>query len=95
MVTSVITSLSTQLPTDQRDLRHLPLPLQTHKAGFTKLLRRPPDGNALRRALEGEGHRHACALGFEGIVSKRHDAGYKSGRCPNWVKVRNSACERR
>ena len=33
--------------------------------------------------LEGDGEaifRHACALGLEGIVSKRRDARYRSGR---------------
>ena len=33
--------------------------------------------------------RHACALGLEGIVSKRIDSRYKSGRCLSWVKVKN------
>jgi bifunctional non-homologous end joining protein LigD len=33
--------------------------------------------------------RHACAMGLEGIVSKRLDKPYKSGRYANWVKVRN------
>jgi ATP-dependent DNA ligase len=32
---------------------------------------------------------HACALGAEGIVSKRRDRPYRSGRCPDWVKVKN------
>jgi bifunctional non-homologous end joining protein LigD len=30
--------------------------------------------------------RHACALGLEGIVSKRRDAPYQSGRSPDWIK---------
>jgi|tagenome__1003787_1003787.scaffolds.fasta_scaffold17279130_1 ATP-dependent DNA ligase len=33
--------------------------------------------------------RHGCAMGLEGIVSKRVDSRYKSGRCLSWVKVRN------
>jgi bifunctional non-homologous end joining protein LigD len=33
--------------------------------------------------------RHACAMGLEGIVSKRRDAPYRSGRSPHWIKVRN------
>ena len=42
-------------------------------------------GKALRFSehLEGDGEaifRHACALGLEGIVSKRRDARYRSGR---------------
>jgi bifunctional non-homologous end joining protein LigD len=35
--------------------------------------------------------RHACALGLEGIVSKRRDAPYRSGRCADWIKVKNPA----
>jgi ATP-dependent DNA ligase len=26
-------------------------------------------------------HRHACALGLEGVVSKRPNAGYSPGQC--------------
>jgi ATP-dependent DNA ligase len=33
--------------------------------------------------------RHACALGCEGIVSKRLGSLYRSGRSNNWVKVKN------
>ena len=36
---------------------------------------------------------HACKLGLEGIVSKRKDWRYQSGRCPHWMKMRNPACE--
>lgn len=32
---------------------------------------------------------HACKLGLEGIVSKRADSTYRSGRCSNWVKVKS------
>jgi len=39
--------------------------------------------------------RHACALGLEGIVSKRADSRYKSGRCLSWVKLKNPAYGRR
>jgi ATP-dependent DNA ligase len=28
-------------------------------------------------------------LGLEGIVSKRRDAPYRSGRCADWTKVKN------
>ena len=35
--------------------------------------------------------RHACAMGLEGIVSKRADSRYKCGRCLSWVKVKNAA----
>jgi bifunctional non-homologous end joining protein LigD len=39
--------------------------------------------------------RHACALGLEGIVSKRVTSRYKSGSCLAWVKVKNPAYQRR
>jgi hypothetical protein len=34
------------------------------------------------------GGRHACKLGLEGIVSKRKDSAYRSGRSPDWLKIR-------
>jgi bifunctional non-homologous end joining protein LigD len=33
--------------------------------------------------------RHACQLGFEGIVSKRLDSPYVSGRSRHWIKSKN------
>jgi bifunctional non-homologous end joining protein LigD len=33
--------------------------------------------------------RHACKLGLEGVVAKRRDRPYKSGRSPDWIKVKN------
>jgi hypothetical protein len=44
------------------------------------------------RAYRGDGavgFDHACKLGCEGIVSKRIDAPYRSGRARTWIKVRN------
>lgn len=32
---------------------------------------------------------HACAMGLEGIVSKRKDAPYRSGRTKDWLKMKN------
>jgi hypothetical protein len=31
----------------------------------------------------------ACKFGLEGLVSKRRDSVYRSGRSPSWVKVKN------
>jgi len=49
--------------------------------------------------MEGEDgeamFRHACAMGLEGIVSKRLASRYVSGSCRSWVKVKNPAYERR
>jgi bifunctional non-homologous end joining protein LigD len=35
--------------------------------------------------------RAACKLGLEGIVSKRKDSAYRSGRSPDWLKMKNAA----
>ena len=34
---------------------------------------------------------HARKLGLEGIVSKRKDSAYRSGRSPDWIKSKNPA----
>ena len=42
--------------------------------------------------LEGDGptvFAHACKMGLEGIVSKRKDSPYRSGRSPDWLKMKN------
>ena len=39
--------------------------------------------------------RHACAMGLEGIVSKKLMSRYKSGACRSWLKVKNPAYGRR
>jgi hypothetical protein len=36
---------------------------------------------------------HACELGLEGIVSKQKDSLYHSGRSPDWLTMKNPACE--
>jgi bifunctional non-homologous end joining protein LigD len=33
--------------------------------------------------------RHACKLGLEGIVPKRKGSNYRSGRSPDWLKMKN------
>jgi hypothetical protein len=48
-----------------------------------------------RNHIEGEGptvFAHACKLGLEGIVSKRKDSPYRSGRSPDWLKSKKPAC---
>jgi ATP-dependent DNA ligase len=32
---------------------------------------------------------HACKLGHEGVVVKRKDMAYESGRSKRWLKVKN------
>jgi len=33
--------------------------------------------------------RAACGMGLEGVVSKRRDQPYRSGRSADWIKVKN------
>jgi bifunctional non-homologous end joining protein LigD len=43
--------------------------------------------------MDGDGEtvfRHACKLGLEGIVSKRKDSPYRSGRSPDWLKMKKT-----
>ena len=80
------------LELDGRDMRRAPL--EERKAALAKLLRRPSDGIALNQHYTGDGaviYKHACALGCEGIVSKRLGSTYRSGRADCWVKVKNPA----
>jgi bifunctional non-homologous end joining protein LigD len=56
------------------------------------------EGLTFSSAIEGDGAMvfdHVCRLGLEGIVSKRLGGLYASGRCRNWLKVKNPAFERR
>jgi hypothetical protein len=42
--------------------------------------------------IEGDGptvFAHACKMGLEGIVSKRKDSAYRSGRSPDCLKMKN------
>src|SRR4051794_28435762 len=57
-------------------------PLEKRKAKLAKLLAKADHGVRYNEHLEGDGSlifTHACKLGFEGIVSKRRDFGYRSG----------------
>jgi hypothetical protein len=36
---------------------------------------------------------YTCKLGLKGIVSKLKDSTYRSGRSPDWLKMKNPACE--
>ncbi len=75
---------------DGVDLRQLPL--EERKARFGALLTADMRG-ALRLSdhVAGDGPamvRHACRLAMEGIVSKRRDLPYRSGRRDDWVKTK-------
>lgn len=76
---------------DGRDLRGLPL--NERKKQLLKLIRRA-NGIEYVEHLIGDGPRifeHACGLGYEGIVSKRIDLPYRSGRTRIWLKTKNKA----
>jgi ATP-dependent DNA ligase len=80
------------LELDGHDLRRAPI--EERKATLAKLLRRPVDGIAFNEHYSGDGgviYKHACALGCEGIVSKRLGSAYRSGRAVCWLKVKNPA----
>jgi bifunctional non-homologous end joining protein LigD len=67
-------------------------PWEIRRATLTGLLRRAHPGIRLSEHLDGDGEtifRHVCKLGAEGIVAKRRDRPYRSGRCVDWVKVKN------
>jgi bifunctional non-homologous end joining protein LigD len=79
------------LELDGRDLRASPW--DERRKALTKLLRKAGDGIRLSEHLATtDGNtlfQHACAMELEGIVAKRRDRPYRSGRTPDWVKVKN------
>jgi hypothetical protein len=54
---------------------------------FRELVRSPAVLSTLERRSD---KLLAFALRLEGIVSKRKDSAYRSGRSPNWLKMKNS-----
>ena len=77
---------------DGKDLRWQPV--EHRKAVLADLLRDTRDGIAFNQHYEGDGaaiFEHACALGCEGIVSKRLGSAYRSGRVDHWLKIKNPA----
>ena len=80
------------LELDGEDLRRMPI--EERKGTLAKLLSHPHEGIAFNQHNTGDGaiiFKHACALGCEGIVSKRLGSSYRSGRADCWVKVKNPA----
>ena len=62
-------------------------PLEQRKAKLEKVLART-QGMRFSEHIDGDGEtifEHACKMGLEGIVSKRRDFPYRSGRCKSWV----------
>ncbi|MBR0875311.1 DNA ligase [Bradyrhizobium tropiciagri] len=76
---------------DGDDLRDLPLSMR--KVHLQRLLARRPEGIFASDYEQGEIgpdlFRKACEFGLEGLVSKRSDRPYRSGRSPHWIKVKN------
>jgi bifunctional non-homologous end joining protein LigD len=73
-----------------KDLRREPL--EHRKRELARLLRNNKPGLQLNEHIAEPGDivfRHACALGFEGIVSKRLGSRYRSGRSRDWLKSKN------
>ena len=80
------------LELDGRDLRHIPL--EERKRALARLTGKPRAGIVLNVTFEEPGDvvfRHACALGCEGIVSKRLGSRYRSGHSRDWIKSKNPA----
>ena len=68
--------------------------LEVRKATLATVLVRVGHGIWFNDHVEGDGStvfHHACNLGLEGIVSKRKDSPYRSGRSPDWLKMKNAA----
>jgi bifunctional non-homologous end joining protein LigD len=78
------------LELDGEDLR--PRPLSERKARLAKLLGSKTGATVFNEHTDEDGatvFQHACKLGFEGIVSKRLSARYRSGPSRDWIKVKN------
>jgi bifunctional non-homologous end joining protein LigD len=79
------------LELDGRDLRTAQW--EERRKLLRSVLRKAGAGIRLSDHLEGtNGDRvfhHACSMGLEGIVAKRRDRHYHSGKSTDWLKVRN------
>jgi bifunctional non-homologous end joining protein LigD len=79
------------LELDGRDMRREPW--ESRRWKLTRLLRGAGHGVQLSDHIEGNdgeaAFRLVCAMGLEGIVAKRRDRSYRSGRTKDWIKVKN------
>jgi bifunctional non-homologous end joining protein LigD len=78
---------------DGEDLRRDPL--EVRKATLASMIARAEPDIRLNEHIEEDGpivFRHGCKLGLEGIVSKRKDSSYRSGRSPHWIKSKYPEC---
>jgi bifunctional non-homologous end joining protein LigD len=74
-------------------------PLEQRKVDLSRLLADAAVGLVLHEWINGDKFdgtpvfEHVCSLGLEGIVSKRKDSRYISGRSPYWLKMKNPRSE--
>ena len=69
-----------------------PYEWHVRRATLRSLLKRVGPGIRLSEHLDGDGglaFQLACRMGLEGSVAKRRDKPYRSGRSPDWIKVKN------
>jgi ATP-dependent DNA ligase len=69
-------------------------PLEVRKATLASIVAKAGPGIRFNEHIERDGptvFAHACKMGLEGIVSKRKDSAYRSGRSPDWLKMKNPA----
>jgi bifunctional non-homologous end joining protein LigD len=67
-------------------------PLESRKATLAMILAKNLPGIRFNEHIEADGptvFAHACKMGLEGIVSKRKDSTYRSGRSRDWGKKKN------
>ena len=67
-------------------------PFEVRKATLASVLAKAALGLRLNEHIEANGptvFAHACKMGLEGIVSKRKGSPYRSGRSPDWLKMKN------
>jgi bifunctional non-homologous end joining protein LigD len=78
---------------DGRDLRNESW--ASRREALVQLLADADDGIRLCEHIEDvDGavvFRQACVMGLEGIIAKRRDSRYRSGRCREWIKIKNPA----
>jgi ATP-dependent DNA ligase len=69
-------------------------PLEKRKTRLQKVLANAGAGIQYVEYIEGDGPAifdHACRMNLEGIVLKRRDLPYQSGRSKTWLKIKNPA----
>jgi bifunctional non-homologous end joining protein LigD len=73
-----------------KDLRKAPI--EDRKQALRRLLKAATGAIVFNEPIDGDGptiYRQACKLGCEGIVSKRLESPYQSGRSVHWFKIKN------